>query len=150
MTHAKTFTAGALAALLALGSAPVVAQTSGSDGSTDTMPQNGTSESGGTTAEFSQDKIDAFVLAAVDLSEVRSEYQQKIAQAPTEDEKQQLAVEGQAKMAQAVEQADGITIEEYTEIGTAAQSDPELAQRLTMLIEEKMGNTDAPAEQADG
>jgi hypothetical protein len=150
MTHAKNFTAGALAALLALGSAPVVAQTSGSDGSTDAMPQNGTSESAGTTAEFSKDKIDAFVLAAVDLSEVRSEYQQKIAQASTEDEKQQLAVEGQAKMAEAVEQADGITIEEYTEIGTAAQSDPELAQRLTMLIEEKMGTTNAPAEQADG
>jgi len=150
MPHAKTVTAGALAALLALGSAPVLAQTSGSDQGADTMPQTGTSESTGTTAEFSQDKIDAFVLAAVDLSEVRSDYQQKIAQAATEDEKQQLAVEGQAKMAEAVEKADGITIQEYTEIGTAAQADPELAQRLTMLIEEKMGTTNAPAEQADG
>ena len=91
------------------------------------------------------------MLAAVDLSTVRTEYEQKIAEAPSEEDAQQLAIEGQARMVEAVESADGITIEEYNEIGTAAQADPELAQRLTMLIEEKMQTVpNAPAEPADG
>ena len=94
------------------------------------------------TADFPQEKLDAFVLAVAGLTEVRAEYERKIASAGTSEEKQQLVREAQSKMAETVEQSPGITVQEYSEIGAAAQADPEFAQRLTMLIEEKMNAAD--------
>lgn len=141
MTHAKQLTAGALAALMVFGSVPAMAQTAVPDVAAPEVP----------AADFPQEKIDAFVLAAVDLSTVRSEYEVKIAEAASEEDAQEIAVEGQAKMVEAVESADGITIAEYNEIGAAAQSDPDLAQRLTMLIEEQMDTApNAPTDPAGG
>lgn len=144
MTFTTRMTAGALAAFVALGTTPVVAQTA--------QPETGSDETAGTEAPlFADEKIDAFVLAAADMSAVRAEFQEKIQSAQSEEDVQRLAAEGRQKMIEAVEGAEGISLEEYNAIGAAAQEDPELARRITMLIEEQVGSDgNGPAEPSDG
>ncbi len=74
----------------------------------------------------------------MDVAEVRDQYMPKIEAAGSDTEVQQLQKQAQSEMVQAVESTDGMDLQTYTEIGQNAQSDPELGQKISMLIRERM------------
>jgi len=89
-------------------------------------------------ADFTDSQLEAFADAALRVAEIRDEYQIALAEAESEAEQEELVTEGNGAMLAAVEDAPGITIEEYIIIGEAAAADPELGERLAMLIETRM------------
>jgi len=80
--------------------------------------------------QVSDEMLDSFVMAALNVSEIVDEYRTRIDAADTDSARQGLAEEAQAAMIAAVEQTDGITIEEYVTIGEAASADADLNERI--------------------
>jgi hypothetical protein len=81
--------------------------------------------------------LDSFVVAALNVSEIAEEYQGRIQDAESDEARQVLADEAQAAMVAAVEEADGITVEEYLTISQAARTDADLNQRLMDRLAEE-------------
>jgi len=90
--------------------------------------------------KFTDEELTAFVTAALDVWNVREDYAAQIAEAEDEAAALALVAEAEAEMVAAVEEADDITIERYTEIGTAAETDPVLAARLNEMISAEVGD----------
>jgi len=127
MTISDTLVAAALAALMTLGVA-------GAATAQETAPEP-RSESA-----ISDDLLSAFVSAAINVSEVSASYRQQIDMAEDEATRQRLREEQTAAMVEAVEQTNGITVEEYVAIGEAAQADASLNQRITERLEGETEN----------
>lgn len=77
-------------------------------------------------------KLDQTAAAVKGISAVKTDYQQKVAQAP-ETEKERLASEANAAMAKAVTD-QGLSVAEYTNIITVAQNDPALHEKLVQRL----------------
>lgn len=123
MTFKTTLTAALLASGLALGSAPAVLAQEQPDGAV-LVQEDG--------------KLDSFVMAAVAVDEVRTNYVAQLQTIEDEAEQQSLIQEANAAIVQAVEQAEGITLEEYVAIGEAAGADPEIAAQIDARLQEQM------------
>ncbi len=97
-------------------------------------------QDGAATESFEDAQLDAFVMAAIGIADVREEYAAKMASADTADEAalEALALEARSAMLAVIEESDEITLDEYTAIGTAAQSDPALAERLAVMMRTEM------------
>ncbi|MCZ4092928.1 DUF4168 domain-containing protein [Sinorhizobium psoraleae] len=104
-----------------------------------TQPMQGQPDSTG--AAVSDQKIEAFAVAYLQVDKVRQEYSAKIEATPDEAAKQKLQTEASQQMVQAVEASPDISVEEYTSILTAAQNDPALAKKVQEKIQ-----TSAPAQ----
>ena len=114
----KVLTAAALAlALAASGSAWAQAQT-----------------------EFSDQQLELFVVAAVAVDELIREWNPRIQAAENEEQAGQLREEANAALLETISETDGMTIEQYQEIGQAAQGDPELAARINEIYRVKAGD----------
>ncbi len=128
MTKVKTFTTAATALGLAfaplIAAAPVLAQEA------DMAPQS--------TAEYSDEMLSAFVVAALDVADLRQTYQARLEAAPTPEEQQAIVDEANNEIMGVVESAEGITVEEYIEIGQTAAADPALNERIIGLMQEEM------------
>lgn len=85
---------------------------------------------------FDENKLQAFTVAFLAVSDVKQQYTERFRQAPGETEKQQVQNEATKKMEQAVDQTDGISVEEYNEIIQTAQTNEALAQKLNGMIGE--------------
>lgn len=81
--------------------------------------------------------LDAFVLAAIDVAEVQQTYAASYESAEDDDARQGIVEEAQNAMITAVEDADGITVEEYLRINDAAQTDQELNQRIQARLQDQ-------------
>lgn len=84
-------------------------------------------------------KIDAFIVAALAVAQTRETY---IAQLEgITDEEQQMAIvqEADAAILQAVEDAPDISVEEYIAIGEAATIDPDLAAQIDARFAQTAG-----------
>ena len=77
-------------------------------------------------------KLDQTAAAVKGISAVKTEYQQKVAQAP-ETDKERLASEANAAMAKAVTD-QGLSVAEYTNIITVAQNDPAVHEKLVQRL----------------
>jgi hypothetical protein len=55
------------------------------------------------------------------------------------DAAEELRDQANAELASAIEQTDGITVEEYREISQAVRGDPDLAARVTEIYQERAG-----------
>lgn len=86
---------------------------------------------------FSEDQIEAFVTVALEVAEIRDEYAMALDATDDADRQAELISEGNAAMLAAVDDAPQITVEEYIAIGEAAAADPELGQRIVMMMEER-------------
>lgn len=82
------------------------------------------------STEVSDELVSSFVAAALNVAEVAEEYQPLIETAEDATQRDALVEQAQVAMATAVESTEGITVEEYMAISSAAQSDPELNARL--------------------
>lgn len=113
----KVLTAAALAlALAASGSAWAQAQT-----------------------EFSDQQLESFVVAALAVDELIREWNPRIQAAENDEQAAQLREEANAALLETITETEGMTVEEYQEIGRAAQADPELAARINEIYQEKSG-----------
>lgn len=83
---------------------------------------------------YSDEKLQSFAMAALDVQQIRQEYTARIQEAESEAERQQLAEEANQEMVSAVESAPGITIEEYNEIIQASNGNPELSDRISQYM----------------
>ena len=105
-------------------------------------PMQGKAGGNGAAAPVSDQKIEAFAVAYVQVDKVRKEYSAKIGATKDEAAKQKLQEEAKKQMVDTVEASKDISVEEYSSILTAAQSDPALAKKVL----EKIG-TPPPAQQ---
>ena len=142
MTLTRTLAATAAATTLALAPlAPALAQ----DGATgDAAPGMAAPDAGSGSAAESDMAVpdallDTFVTAALSVSSVAEDYQGRIRSAEDDEARDELATEAREAMIAAVEETDGITVEEYVTIAEAAQTDQELNQRVTDLLAERSG-----------
>ena len=85
---------------------------------------------------FDQETLEAFAEAVVAVEEVRSGYATRFQAAGTDEERQRIGGEAQQAMIAAVEQNPDIDVDTYNQIAMAAQQDPELARRISGLIQE--------------
>lgn len=86
--------------------------------------------------DFSDDQLQSFAEAAVKLTQIRTEYQSQMQTMETDEERQQLQQQTNQRMAQAVEETEGISIEEYNEIAQASRADEQLAEKINAYMEE--------------
>jgi len=86
--------------------------------------------------ELSQDQLASFVSAVLEVQQIRSKWQPQIQAADSAEQAQKFQVQASAEMVKAV-QDKGLTVETYRAIAMAAQDNPELASRITKLIEKQ-------------
>ena len=81
-------------------------------------------------------KLKSFAVAVLEVAKLNQTYQPQIQAAPNADDQQRLQQEAGQKMIEAVNATEDITVDEYNQIIEAAQTDPELAQRINGHITE--------------
>jgi hypothetical protein len=106
------------------------------------QPIQGQADSNGAAATVSDQKIEAFAVAYLQVDKVRQEYSAKIGATSDAAAKQQLQTEASKQMVQAVEASPGMSVNEYNAILTAAQKDPALVKK----VQEKLQKS-APTQQ---
>lgn len=95
-----------------------------------------------TAATISDQKIEAFAVAYLQVDKIRQEYSAKIGATSDPTAKQQLQTEASKQMEQAVQTSPGMSVDEYKAILTAAQNDPVLVKKLQDKLQKS-----APAQQ---
>lgn len=101
-----------------------------------TRPMQGTAP-----AAISDQKIEAFAVAYLQVDKVRQDYAAKIGAEKDAVSKQKLQNEANQQMINAVEKSPGMSLDEYKTIITAAQANPDVAKK----VQEKL-KTAAPAQ----
>src|SRR5690606_18820546 len=88
-------------------------------------------------------KLESFAVAFIEVTKVTQSYKPQIDAASTPEDQQRLQQEAGKRMVEAVNESDGITVDEYNQIIQAAQTDPELAQRINSHISDAAGEQPA-------
>ncbi len=86
-------------------------------------------------ADFSEEDIDKVATAYVDIIDIRESYHEKLANVEDPDEAQQIQMEANEKITETVEE-NGVSVETYNDVITAAQSDEGLMNDLLSKIDE--------------
>lgn len=124
MTFKTTLAATATAAALVLAPmAPALAQTADAPGMT--------------SASIPDALLESFVIAALDVSEIAQGFETQMQAAGSDEARQALANEARDAMVAAVEETDGITVEEYVAITQAAQVDQSLNARVMEMLADR-------------
>lgn len=112
------------------------------------QPTQAQPNSSGTAAAVSDQKIEAFAVAYLQVDKIRQEYSAKIGATSDATAKQQLQTEASKQMVQAVQTSPGMSVDEYNAILTAAQKDPALVKRVQDKIQKsEPAQQPAPAQQ---
>jgi hypothetical protein len=119
-TRPRLLAAGLAALLLAAPATAPLAQTS----STQTAPA--------ASANFSQEELETFAAASLEVERVSAKWEPRIASAPTEAEQNQVREEAMGELVEVV-QDEGLTVDRYNQIAMAVQSNPEVAQTVQQL-----------------
>jgi hypothetical protein len=85
---------------------------------------------------FSQQQIESFADAAVEMQRIQSELDTKGREAGNAEEIMRLQQQAQADASQAVEQ-NGLSVDEYTAIAQAANRDPKLYAMIVDLMRQR-------------
>lgn len=88
------------------------------------------------TARFDESKLEAVAKAYVKVAKIEESYKPRIDRARSDEEKKRLEQEAMREMAKAIEDQEGVSVEEYNEIMTAAQTDDQLRQQLAAKVDE--------------
>ncbi|MEO3999252.1 DUF4168 domain-containing protein [Mesorhizobium sp. CAU 1732] len=97
--------------------------------------------------EMDDTKLKSFAVAFLEVTKVTQAYQPQIEAAGNTEDQQRLQQEAGEKMVEAVSEKSDISVDEYNMIIQAAQTDPELAQRINGHITEAAGGAGgAPAQ----
>ncbi|NMG40086.1 DUF4168 domain-containing protein [Chelativorans sp. ZYF759] len=87
-------------------------------------------------ANFDEGTLRSFVVAFLQVDEINRTYLPQMQEADTPEEQQQVQQQATQEMVLVVENAEGISVEEYNSIIETAQADPELANQINELIRE--------------
>ena len=120
-TAAAALMAGALALTM-----PVAAQAQSDGGGQQSQQQQ--------QVELTDQKFDAFVEAALAVMDVRAAWSPKIKGAESDEDAQSMMKSARQEMAQAVEDAPGISTREYIAIARQARQDSQLAERIEKRV----------------
>lgn len=85
---------------------------------------------------YSDAEVDAFAAAALDVQQVQNELQAKLLAADDPTSNEALQAEAQMTARQVVRDR-GLSVQDYTEILTAANQDPGLNARIVAVLETK-------------
>lgn len=96
-----------------------------------------TKEAPATTFDVGQ--LQSFVSAYLQVDEITRTYVPQMQEADSTEQQQQLQHQATQEMVMAVENAEGISVDEYNAIAQAAQADPELAMQLDEMIQQATG-----------
>jgi hypothetical protein len=91
-------------------------------------------------SEFSDQQLESFVVAALAVDQVIRQWNPRIQAAENEGQAAELREQANAELIEVITRTDRITVEQYQEIGRAAQADPALAARIHEIYQEKSGN----------
>ena len=105
----------------------------GMDGQTD-MAQDDAGTAG-TVTTYDDGEIETFAMAVIRIAEIRNEFAARIQATQSQDEQRVLVQEANEAMRAAIEDMDGLTVEEYLQIAEAASTDPELTTRIGETIQ---------------
>lgn len=84
-------------------------------------------------SSLSQQDLQTFATAAVEVQRISDDYQARFAAADTAEERQQIQQEATDKMAKAVEDK-GMTVDQYNEVARTAQSDADVANQISEYV----------------
>jgi|TARA_A100001391_G_scaffold184657_1_gene152666 Spy/CpxP family protein refolding chaperone len=85
--------------------------------------------------DFDQSQIESFAVAYVQIMDIGMQAEQQLQSAETDDDRAVIQMMAQEQMASTVESTDGISVDEYNAILTAAQADPVFAEEVGGAIE---------------
>lgn len=88
-------------------------------------------------AEFGEAKLESFVTAAIAVNDLIEQWGPRIEEAENEQQAAQLREQANAEMVTAIDQTQGISVEEYQTIVQAARNDPQLSGQLQEMFEEQ-------------
>jgi hypothetical protein len=120
---ATTLVAAGLLALSPAALSPALAQAQSPSTPSPTVPKSTVAP-----PSIPDSKLDATAAAVKRVTEVREDFEQKVAQAPDAD-KERLANEANQALVKAVTD-QGLSVEEYTTIMQTAQNDPVVRDKL--------------------
>lgn len=88
--------------------------------------------------EFSTQKLDAYAEAALKIGRINAEMAPEIRAAEDEQQRKSKTLEMQQEMVNAIQDSEGITMQEYNQISLALREDPQLAEKIRTLFDEKV------------
>jgi hypothetical protein len=83
---------------------------------------------------YSDAKLESFVVAALAVNALIEHWGPQVEAAESDQQAEALARQAGEEMRTAVENTDGITVEDYQQIVDAAQSDPDLKGRIDGIL----------------
>jgi len=86
-------------------------------------------------ADFDQSLIDAFAAVFIQVVDIGMAAEQQMQAAATDEERIAVQMQAQEQMDSIIESAEGITLEEYNAILTAAQADPVFAEQVQNTVD---------------
>lgn len=126
MFKTSTITAAALAAVFGLATAlPATAQ----------QQQMQQQQQQLSADDVSEQQLESYVEAALEIQTVRQQFQSQMANAETQEDQQAVQQQASQQMIASIEDV-GLSVDEYNAIATAVQSDPELGQKVQEMAVE--------------
>lgn len=135
MTFRKTFVTLAAVFAMSAGTAGLV-QAQETQAPEGTMAPDLNTQPGG--ADLDAEQISAFAVAYLEVNEIGMRYDEQITAAESEEQRTNLQLQASEEMTTAVENLDGITVDEYNQIFAAAQTDPAVAAQIEAEINAQM------------
>ena len=86
---------------------------------------------------FNDQKLEAFVVAVVKVDQLIDSWAPKIRSAENDEQAQAMNQQANAELRQAIEQTDGITIDEYKAISDAMREDGSLMTRIEAIYKKQ-------------
>ncbi|MBS3809411.1 MAG: DUF4168 domain-containing protein [Desulfobacterales bacterium] len=84
------------------------------------------------SADFSEKELEKFADAKSKVDQIRKEYSEELKQVEDQKKASQLQDKYSRQMVQSIKE-EGLTIREYNNISSAAQSDPELREKINQM-----------------
>lgn len=106
-------------------------------------PQQAQSQQQAQSKSFSDQKLEAYAEAAIQVSALLQEWRPKMQQARQDGNQEQLKQMRQkanSELVSAIKAANGINLQEYQEISEAARQDKALYDKLNKMVQEKQKN----------
>jgi len=88
-------------------------------------------------AAVSDDKIHAFLTAAMSVNKVIEQWTPRIEGAESQEAADELLAQANAELVAVIEGTDGISPDEYKQIAEAARTDPALNARIQEIFEQR-------------
>lgn len=88
------------------------------------------------TSTFSDGQLKSFAMAVTAINQIAEKWQPQVQAAQTEDQAAAMLQQVDTEMRQAIDNTDGIGIDDYQSIMEAAQTDPALKGQIDALLKD--------------